>query len=861
MKNTNYIINLLLKDNGLSAKIKKLQGNFDALDGSVNAINQTISTVTANVSSGLRQVDGAVSKTARNIEKDISVANFVAIADAARNVADAFNTLSSSGSGFEQSMANLSAATGITGNDLDELSRIALESGQATGIGATQAANAFTQLASQVKVSKVGLEGLKTLQQETITLSKAGGIGMSEAATAMTDTINQFGLGAEDANRVINLLAAGSRNGTAGITDLAASLKVTGAAAVASGVSVEQAAGALEVLSRNNLKGAEAGTALSGILTAMQASLGIDLSQTGLSAALESLIPLLGNTSELTRIFGEANAGTVEYLIGNASAVAQMTTALTDTNVAQEQAAIRTGTYAEQMLQMQAGIDNAKIKLFELTGGFSVYLGVVTENLVAVAQLVPFFGAMGSGLSMLSKSNLEAAANTTVSTLATVKSTAANVAHAVQQKVAAAATTTMAVAQKALNAVMAANPIALVVLAITTLVSGLIAAYSYFDGFRLIVDSAWTGIKQLAAAIWGSLVGAFEKVSSVIAPVWSKLKALLGIQEEVTQSTEKLTEAKKGEAAAAALLSSQTEGLTEQSRIIEEQNRLWKENQAAKEKSLGIVTATPPPLTPLEAPANRGIDLESAGAANSKAGMIGNMEVADTSSLKTATSDLDKMLGSVDKYNKSIWGSNSIIGQWANNASSEVNRMSLIFGEFGAMLKSETLSPVQQVSGGLQAMGAMMGTMGSMVDGAAGSWLSWGANVLGTIANALPQLLELFGVQCAVAAAGAATSVASIPVVGWIMAGVAVASVVAALASIPKPKAFANGGLVYGNTFAQVGEYPGAANNPEVIAPLSKLRQLIQPAGSEAGVYEFRLRGRDFVAVAARYDNLNNRTR
>lgn len=295
--NSNYIINLLLKDNGLPAKVKKLQGNFDALNASVESINRIINTVAGSVSNGLGQVDVAVNKTANNIEEDINVSKLVALTDAVRNASEAFNTLSSSGSTFEQSMANLSAATGLTGKDLDELNRIARESGAASGIGATEAANAFTQLASQVKVSKIGMEGLKTLQQETITLSKAGGIGMTEAGTALTDTINQFGLGADEANRVINLLAAGSQNGTAGITDLAASLKATGAAALASGVSVEQAAGALEVLSQNNLKGAEAGTALRGILTAMQSSLNIDLSQTGLSTALESLTPLLGNSS------------------------------------------------------------------------------------------------------------------------------------------------------------------------------------------------------------------------------------------------------------------------------------------------------------------------------------------------------------------------------------------------------------------------------------------------------------------------------------------------------------------------------------------------------------------------------------
>lgn len=57
----------------------------------------------------------------------------------------------------------------------------------------------------------------------------------------------------------------------------------------------------------------------------------------------------------------------------------------------------------------------------------------------------------------------------------------------------------------------------------------------------------------------------------------------------------------------------------------------------------------------------------------------------------------------------------------------------------------------------------------------------------------------------------------------------AVGGVMSAFASIPK---FAAGGIVSGPTFGLMGEYAGAANNPEVIAPLDKLKKLIQPAAS-----------------------------
>jgi hypothetical protein len=76
---------------------------------------------------------------------------------------------------------------------------------------------------------------------------------------------------------------------------------------------------------------------------------------------------------------------------------------------------------------------------------------------------------------------------------------------------------------------------------------------------------------------------------------------------------------------------------------------------------------------------------------------------------------------------------------------------------------------------------------------------------------------------------------------------------------------FAKGGIVYGPTNALVGEYAGARTNPEVIAPLNKLKKLIEPAsGGFTNVTvggEFILRGDTLVQVIQRTESRNNRTR
>lgn len=73
--------------------------------------------------------------------------------------------------------------------------------------------------------------------------------------------------------------------------------------------------------------------------------------------------------------------------------------------------------------------------------------------------------------------------------------------------------------------------------------------------------------------------------------------------------------------------------------------------------------------------------------------------------------------------------------------------------------------------------------------------------------------------------------------------------------------AFANGGIVSTPTLGLVGEYAGARQNPEVIAPLDKLKSMIGDRGGNVNVTgEFRLQGQDLVVALERAGNMRNRT-
>ena len=130
---------------------------------------------------------------------------------------------------------------------------------------------------------------------------------------------------------------------------------------------------------------------------------------------------------------------------------------------------------------------------------------------------------------------------------------------------------------------------------------------------------------------------------------------------------------------------------------------------------------------------------------------------------------------------------------------------------------------------------------------------------LGMIANALIQIgthlvmvSKLFLAVDALFASGGALAPLAIPIgLAAIAAGVALSSAISKKQDV---KAFANGGIVSGPTMGLIGEYPGAKSNPEVVAPLDKLKDML--GGNGGG--SFVLRGSDLVLALNRSETSLN---
>ena len=100
---------------------------------------------------------------------------------------------------------------------------------------------------------------------------------------------------------------------------------------------------------------------------------------------------------------------------------------------------------------------------------------------------------------------------------------------------------------------------------------------------------------------------------------------------------------------------------------------------------------------------------------------------------------------------------------------------------------------------------------------------------------------------------------AAIPFAGFGIASGFISAAVAMVQAIGLMP-FAEGGVVSGPTMALIGEYAGASNNPEVVAPLDKLRDLIEPQGEFAGKVRFEIEGRKLVGIIEKEYNHNRRS-
>lgn len=245
---------------------------------------------------------------------------------------------------FQKSISELSAITGATGKDLEFYKNQALALGSSTIFSASQVAEAFKLVASAKPDLLESKEALADVTKQVLTLAEASGLELPMAAQSLGSALNQFQAGADQANRFVNVLAAGAKYGASEIDMTAEALKNVGSVASATGLSFEETNAAIQALAAAGIKGAEAGTGLRGVLLklASQSRTEFNPQIVGLETAMKNLAAAHLSTADLVKLVGQESITAATALINQAGTIGELTDKLTGTNVAMEQAAINT---------------------------------------------------------------------------------------------------------------------------------------------------------------------------------------------------------------------------------------------------------------------------------------------------------------------------------------------------------------------------------------------------------------------------------------------------------------------------------------------------------------------------------------
>lgn len=272
---------------------------------------------------------------------------------------------------FNQQLADLSAITGASGADLEFYGSQANKLGVSVEGGASAVVEAYKLIGSAKPELLENAKALDAVTQSAITLSQASGMALPDAALALTDAMNQFGAGAEDADKFVNVLANGAKFGAAEIPQITEALLKFGAVAKTTNTPIEESVALIEALAEKGLKGAEAGTALRNVMLKLSApdalpkeaqkrleEMGLSLKELAdptktVTEKLAYLKPLLKDTGTLVKVFGTENAVSAMALIQTTKRVDELNKSMYTNDTATKAAADRTNTLGHALMEVK----------------------------------------------------------------------------------------------------------------------------------------------------------------------------------------------------------------------------------------------------------------------------------------------------------------------------------------------------------------------------------------------------------------------------------------------------------------------------------------------------------------------------
>ena len=455
------------------------------------------------------------------------------------------------GGDFEEQMSRVKAISGATGDSFEELRDQAIDLGAKTAFSAKESADGMENLASagfdaqEIMAAMPGLLDLAAVSGGDVALASEG------AATALRG----FGLEADQAGHVADVFARAAADTNAEVTDMSEAMKYIAPVANAMGLSIEETAAAVGIMSDAGVKGSQAGTTLRGALSRIakptkamrdtMADLGISFYDSeGNMISLQDQIGVLSESFEgmtqeqknqaLVTLYGqESLSGMMALIDKGPDSLGSLTKSLEESDgAADEMARTMQDNMNSSIEQMLGALESAAIVIQDILApaisAVADYIGGLAEKFVsapkwvqtAIVSLGLFAAAVGPILFGVGK--LMKLFQTVKVGILALKS-----GFAVFNTVVSA----VGGGLKAVFAVIAANPIILLIAAIVAAVAAFIYFWNTSEEFRNFFIGMWEAIKEAVGVViewikesWASMVEGAKNAVESVKQAWADTK-------------------------------------------------------------------------------------------------------------------------------------------------------------------------------------------------------------------------------------------------------------------------------------------------------------------------------------------------
>lgn len=295
-----------------------------------------------------------------------------------------------------------------TDNEFSAYQAKIIEVAKDTKKSSIETAQAFEKIAGLNAKFAETADGIGAVSRAAIILSKASREDLGASAESLVGIMNQFSFEADQADRTINVLAAGAAVGAASISQTSEAFVNFGAIASSANISIEQSVGLIQTLGKFSVFGSEAGNKLKGsILRIQKAGIGYKSGLFNINDALEeakSNTDKLSTAKEkdryLTKLFQAENISTGRILLANIDTYKEFTKGVTGTNQAQIAAEINSKTLTIRLDELKNAWINMLTGSDKATSGLdtaSKAVSFVTDNLDTIvsigSKILLFFAA------------------------------------------------------------------------------------------------------------------------------------------------------------------------------------------------------------------------------------------------------------------------------------------------------------------------------------------------------------------------------------------------------------------------------------------------------------------------------------